>query len=61
VLRQRLFIDSRLVIIAFEMGSRRELDQISVAGLVFGEQDQMVINIAAAALVFFSSRLPGAT
>ena len=47
--RQQFFIDSRFVIITLQMRGRGQLDEISVTGLIFGQQNQMVINVASAA------------
>src|SRR4029077_15273807 len=43
---QKFFIDARFVIVNFEMSRRGELDQITVTRFVFGEQNEMVVNIA---------------
>ena len=52
ILFQHLQIDTRLVIIALGEALGHDLDQIRIAGIVLGEQDQMVIA------VFAASRLP---
>ncbi len=62
MLRENFLVDARLVIITLEMRGRGELDQILVAGFIFRQQHEMIVNIASAAAgTFFSSRLPGAT
>ena len=44
---QDFFVDAWLIIIALEVGFRGELNQILVADLVFGQQHEMIVNIAA--------------
>ena len=46
---QEFFIDAGFVVIAFEVGIRNELDEIFVTGFVFGEKDEVMVDIAAAA------------
>ena len=41
--RQELFVDARLVVEAFRVARRHELDQVVVALGIFGEQHQMVL------------------
>ena len=43
VLLQQLFIHPRLVVEAFQVGFGGQLDQVLVAGLVLGQQDQVVV------------------
>ena len=49
VLRQDFLVDARFVVITLQVGRGVEFDQVSVAGLVLGQQDQVVVNILAAA------------
>ena len=43
VLPQKLLVHTRLVIHAFNIGQRHQLYQILIAGLIFSQQNQMVI------------------
>ena len=52
--RQQLLVDARLVPVAVEMGAGNELDEIAIAGLVLGKEDQVVrvgVGLSFAALV----------
>ena len=49
---EQLLVDARLVVVALEVGDGGELDQVGVAGVVTGEQDQMVgVAVGATLLV----------
>ena len=45
VRRQQFLVDARLVVVALQVGLGGELDQVLVAGFVFGQQNQVVINV----------------
>ena len=49
---QEFLVDARLVVITLEMGLGDELNQVAITGLVFREQDEMIIDIASAAAGF---------
>ena len=59
VLRQDFLVDARLVVMALEVGRGDEFDEILIAGLVLGQQHQMVINILSAAAGFFVEATAG--
>jgi len=61
VRRQQFFVDSGLVIVTFEMRRRGEAYEVLVAGFILGQQHEVMVRVAAAAPLFFSRRLPGAT
>ncbi len=42
---QQFFVNAGLVVIALQMGGGRELDEILVAGLILGQEEQVVINV----------------
>ena len=44
---EQLPVDTRLVVVALEEREARELDQVLVAGLVLGEQGQVVVELLA--------------
>ena len=52
VVRQ-LLVDPGLVVVAFQVRRGRQANQILVAHLVLGEQDQVIVNIPATARRFF--------
>ena len=53
LLRQEFLVDARLVVVALQVRCCRELDEILVAGFVLRQQDQMVIDVPAAAAGLF--------
>ena len=52
VRRQEFLVDARLVIIALQMRRGGQPDEVLVAGLILGQQAEMMINIPAAAAGF---------
>ena len=46
VARQQLPIEAGLVVIALEIRKARQLDEIAVSGVVFGEQGEVVVELA---------------
>ena len=60
VLGENFFVDARLVIVALEVGVGDEFDEVFVAGFVFGEENEMVVNVFAAGAAFlFETRTGG--
>jgi hypothetical protein len=47
MLLQQFPVDARLVVIAFKEGARGELDQVVVADVVLGHEDEVVIHLLA--------------
>ena len=56
---EQFAVNARLVIIAFQVRGSGELDEIFVAGLVLGKQDEMIINVAPATGGFFLETAAG--
>ncbi len=46
---EQFFVDARFVVVALEVGGGGEANEVAVAGFVFGEEDEMIVNVAAAA------------
>ena len=52
MLRENFFVDARFVIVALDVGVGDKFDEVFVAGLVFGEEDEVVVNVFAAGTAF---------
>jgi hypothetical protein len=59
VFSQEFPVDARLVVEAFRVRPRREHRQVAVSSLVAGQQDQVVVLIAALGARLVPARSPG--
>ena len=52
MLGENFFVDARFVIVAADVGVGDEFDEIFVAGFVFGEENEVIVNVFAAGAAF---------